>query len=721
MQPVKLELLAPAKNKDIGIAAIDCGADAVYIAGPAFGARAAAGNPVSEIAQLCDYAHRFSAKIYATVNTIVFEDEIAQAQELIRELYSAGVDALIVQDLGITRMALPPIELHASTQCAIRTPQQAVALERLGFTRLILERQLSLPEIRAIREAVGCELEFFVHGAICVSYSGNCYLSQYLTGRSANRGACIQACRSYYDVVDAEGRVLARDRSILSPKDYCLAERLEELADAGICSFKIEGRLKSGAYVKNLVRYYRSRLDSLLSRRPEYVQASSGVLEGGFTPNPAATFNRGYTEFYIDGSRARWNSLESTKSIGEYIGAVVEAGRHCSLPGGKTSEGQQDTQINGAPVRYRCFAQSADGQRNSCQRQSSGQIVIEAGKQLFSGDGLVFVRPQGGIIGMRADVVDGDRITFKSTEGIAAGDKVYRNYNIKFEKELQANMPRRKIDVEVVFGQDSVTAVDADGYEACLPLPADAPLADKQEAAADNIRRNMGKRTGHFDFLCSAVAQSPVRFYPAAALNALRRDLADGLVNARLGARQKSRGGKLSDTQRDTQSACTINECKHISQHADNQSDTLHACESVANGSFWRQVPPQRSQALTGTADYTVNCANHLAREVLADMGYEKVEDAYELRPVADAALMRSRYCVKYELGLCPKLRSMQDTPPSQSLHSSHDPHTAQDPRLSQSPLPAQKVKEPLWLVNAGKKLRLTFDCKRCEMTVQAR
>ena len=336
MQPVKLELLAPAKTSDIGIAAIDCGADAVYIAGPAFGARAAAGNPTSDIASLTAYAHKFSARIYATVNTIVYEDELAQAQKMIWDLYDAGVDALIVQDLGITRMELPPIELHASTQCAIRTPQQAAALASLGFRRLILERQLSLDEIRAIRAAVpDTELEFFVHGAICVCYSGNCYLSQYLAGRSANRGACIQACRSLYDVVDGEGRVLVKDRAILSPKDYRLDGRLEELADAGICSFKIEGRLKNDSYVKNLCRHYRGRIDEICARRPEYVKASSGTLEGGFSPNPEATFNRGYTQFFIDGERHRWNSLESTKSLGEYIGNVVRVSPRTAtiLPG----------------------------------------------------------------------------------------------------------------------------------------------------------------------------------------------------------------------------------------------------------------------------------------------------------------------------------------------------------------------------------------------------
>ena len=689
MQPVKLELLAPAKTSDIGIAAIDCGADAVYIAGPAFGARAAAGNPTSDIASLTAYAHKFSARIYATVNTIVYEDELAQAQKMIWDLYDAGVDALIVQDLGITRMELPPIELHASTQCAIRTPQQAVALASLGFRRLILERQLSLDEIRAIRAAVpDTELEFFVHGAICVCYSGNCYLSQYLAGRSANRGACIQACRSLYDVVDGEGRVLVRDRAILSPKDYRLDGRLEELADAGICSFKIEGRLKNDSYVKNLCRHYRGRIDEICARRPEYVKASSGTLEGGFSPNPEATFNRGYTQFFIDGERHRWNSLESTKSLGEYIGNVVRVSPRTVtiLPGSGFEKASLRARENIEPLfPTRSFSTPNEpGSHNP----------------LSNGDGLVFVG-ESGITGMRADVVDGNVVTVKDAAGIAPGDYVYRNYSIKFEKELQANMPRRKIDVDVVFGAGSAVAVDADGFRAELPLPEDAPLAEKQDAAAENIRRNMGKRTDHFDFKCDRVEQSPVRFYPASALNALRRALADELIYVRTEAvksqpfafcAEKVRVGNRRDEPTGPERSFFVAsegqtlaerlteqispKCSGIGPQSDRASDDLKVETTPGGG-----LPG-------GTATYSANCANHLAREVLMDLGYEKVEDAYEIKPVADAELMRSRYCIKYELGLCPKLR------------------------------PSQKAKEPLYLVNAGRKLKLSFDCKSCEMIV---
>ena len=638
MQPVKLELLAPAKNSDIGIAAIDCGADAVYIAGPGFGARAAAGNPVSDIARLTRYAHKFGARIFGAVNTIVFEDELPQVERMIWEMYEAGVDALIVQDLGITRLNLPPLELHASTQCAIRTPEKARMLEDLGFKRLILERQLSLDEIGEIRSSVDCELEFFVHGAICVCYSGNCYLSQYLAGRSANRGACIQACRSLYDVVDGDGQTIARNRSILSPKDYCLDDRIEELARAGICSFKIEGRLKGDDYVKNLTRHYRARIDELCERDPRYVKASDGTLEGGFTPNPAATFNRGYTQFYIDGKRSRWNSLESTKSIGEYIGTVAAVGK---------------------------------------------TVTLDTDKALSNGDGLVFVG-RNGLTGMRADVVNGPRITVKEVNGIAPGDKVWRNYNIKFEKELQNNMPRRKLAVEVVFGPDKVVAEDYCGYSATLPLPDDAPLAEKPLAAADTIRRQMGKRTDHFDFHCTRVLQNPVRFYTPATLNAMRRDLAEALVCAREAAHITA--------SEDGFGHIIAAKMKGFATGASEGGDRLSVREQNLH---LRPVPDAHENVqrgpmygLPGPADYRANCANSLARSVLEGCGFENISPAYEQHPASGAELMRSRYCVRYELGLCPKMR------------------------------PGKQVAEPLFLVNGGKRLRLRFDCKSCEMIV---
>ena len=317
-----LELLAPARNADIGIAAIDCGADAVYIAGPAFGARQAAGNSMEDVRRLCAYARKYGARIFLTLNTILYDEELPAARRILEEAEDAGVDAIIAQDPAVLKMTGLPV--HASTQCAIRTPERARFLEDLGFSRLVLEREMSLEEIVAIRKAVSCELEFFVHGALCVCYSGNCYLSEHIAGRSANRGACIQACRSLYDLVDDTGKVLVRNKALLSLKDYNLSERLGDLAGAGICSFKIEGRLKNISYVRNVTRYCSTMLDTMVREHPESFRRSSfGMVEGGFTPDPDKTFNRGYTQLYLDGKRSGWSSMEATKSMGEAIGTVT--------------------------------------------------------------------------------------------------------------------------------------------------------------------------------------------------------------------------------------------------------------------------------------------------------------------------------------------------------------------------------------------------------------
>ena len=376
-----LELLAPARTADIGVAAIGCGADAVYIAGPAFGARQAAGNPVEDIRRLCDYAHRFGVRIYVTFNTLVYEEEIPQARRLLQELKDAGVDALIVQDAAVTRLAPEGMILHASTQCALRTPEKARFTESLGYGRLVLERELSLEQIKAIREAVDAELEVFVHGALCVCYSGQCYLSEHLAGRSANRGACVQACRSLYDLEDADGHVLARNKALLSLKDFDLIHRLEDLAEAGADSFKIEGRLKSISYVRNVVRAYSDALDALVRRYPDrYRRASFGTLRGGFKPDLKKTFNRDYTELFLDGKRGEWSSMEAPKSMGEYIGTV--------------------------------------------ERLRPGTVTVkpaDPGLSLHNGDGFAFVGRDGEIVGFRGDVCEGFTIRCKDVDGSKPG------------------------------------------------------------------------------------------------------------------------------------------------------------------------------------------------------------------------------------------------------------------------------------------------------------
>ena len=599
-----LELLAPARTADIGVAAVDCGADAVYIAGPAFGARQAAGNSVADIRRLCDYAHRFGVRIYVTFNTLVYEEEIPQARQLLQELQAAGVDALIVQDAAVTRLAPEGMVLHASTQCAIRTPEKARFTESLGYGRLVLERELSLAQIRAIREAVDSELECFVHGALCVCYSGQCYLSEHLAGRSANRGACIQACRSLYDLEDAAGRVLARNKALLSLKDFNLIHRLEDLAEAGADSFKIEGRLKSVSYVRNVVRAYSDALDALVRRYPDqYRRASSGSLRGGFKPDLKKTFNRDYTELFLDGKRGEWASMDAPKSMGEYIGTV--------------------------------------------DRLRAGVVTVRPerpGLVLHNGDGFAFVDRDGGIVGFRGDVCEGFSIRCKAVSGLKEGMRLYRNIDADFERKLEADRPVREIGValqaRLEAGALAVTALTEDGREASLTVPAPFEEARDADRLLDTVRAQLSKRTGHYSFSVTGVeVDGPVPFMSASFLNGIRRDLAAAL-------------------------------------------DAEPARMLPLRRGVVRPVPAPE------TLTYKDNIANSVAREIYRERGSRSIEDAFELTHREGVEYMRTKYCLRHELGLCPKQR------------------------------PGTRP-EPLFLRNNGRRLRLDFDCAACEMTVR--
>ena len=598
-----LELLAPARTAEVGIAAVDCGADAVYIAGPAFGARQAAGNPVADIRRLCDYAHRFGVRIYVTFNTLVYEEEIPQAKRLLQELQDAGVDALIVQDPAVTRLAPEEMILHASTQCAIRTPEQARFTESLGYGRLVLERELSLSQVRAIREEVGAELEVFVHGALCVCYSGQCYLSEHLAGRSANRGACIQACRSLYDLEDENGKVLIRNKALLSLKDLNLIHRLEDLAEAGADSFKIEGRLKSASYVRNVVRAYSDVLDALVRRYPDrYRRASFGSVRGGFTPDLRKTFNRDYTELFLDGTRGQWSSMDAPKSMGEPVGTVrqVRAGA-----------------VTVDPVR--------------------------PDLELHNGDGFAFVGADGTIVGFRGDVCEGFTIRCKAVEGLKPGLALYRNIDAAFERKLDADRPTREMSVSLHVrmhdGRLTATARTEDGREAALSVDTPADAARDTDRMLETIRKQLAKRTEPYSFTVSDVAvDGPVPFLPASFLNGIRRDLAAAL---------------------DMQPVRSL---------------------PLRKGA----VRPDRAPAVL---TYKDNVANSLAREIYRERGAESIDPAYELSHRDGVEYMRTKYCLRHELGLCPKLR------------------------------PGTRP-EPLFLVNNGRRLRLDFDCAACEMTV---
>lgn len=618
----QLELLAPARDYQIGIAAIDCGADAVYIAGPQFGARQAAGNQVDDIRRLCEYAHRFGVRIFVTLNTILYDDELESAYRQMLAVQEAGADAIIVQDLAIMEMARNGIgnlkedlriPLHASTQCAIRTPEQAAYLESLGFSRLILERELSLKEIKAIRDAVSCELEFFVHGALCVCYSGQCYLSEKIAGRSANRGACIQACRSRYDLVDAKGKVLVRDKALLSLKDYNLKERIGELAQAGITSFKIEGRLKNESYVKNVVRDYSLALDRFISNHVgEYVRGSFGTVTGGFTPDTKKTFNRGYTELFIDGRKDRWACLDAAKSMGEEIGTV-------------SALSKDKTQITLKTV--------------------SRDIILN------NGDGFSFVAKDGNVTGFRGDVCSGTSIRCKSVSDLFIGARIFRNINAAFERELEKQACTREIAVSVTLSfvkegglwKAEATAVSEDGRRVSATVDAGDQDAGNLERMRSMLESQIGKSTGIYRFRLESVPEGILPFMSASAINAIRRNLAEMLDSE----------------------PCIARELLIREPMTDNPSD--YPLKKVT---------------------YKNNVSNRLSDGVYRRSGVTESEAAYELSHKEDAELMRTRYCIKHELGMCP-------------VHQ------------------GAPACGPLFLLNNGQRFSLHFDCARCEMTVK--
>lgn len=686
-----LELLAPARNADIGIAAIDCGADAVYIAGPAFGARQAAGNSMEDIRRLTEYAHRFGARIFLTLNTILFDNELAEAERLLAEAKDAGVDAIIAQDLAVWELTDLPV--HASTQCAIRTPEKARLYEGIGASRLVLEREMSLDQIRAIRSSVNCELEFFVHGALCVCYSGQCYMSERIAGRSANRGECIQACRSLYDLMDEDGNVLVRNKALLSLKDYNLKDRLKDLAEAGICSFKIEGRLKNISYVRNVVRAYSLALDELVAANPEKLRrVSFGRSEGGFTPDLAKTFNRGYTQLFLDGKRSgNWSSMDAPKSIGEEVGTVVSI----------------------APMRQNF----SNGKRPSEENITITLRMKNPGDRLQNGDGFSFLsKGRGEIVGFRGDVCQGNRITCRNVTGLYPGAKLYRNLSNAFEKELESNLPVRTIPVSVdisvivvpVTSTSSgteedrspslpkrlseptyslkINAVSQDGRSVKLEREAGHNAAENPERMRGMFATQISKATGIYSFtLRSLEVETPdgsLPFLPTSALNAIRRDLAAALEEMPCRAipllvnQASSRTGNAE---------YPVLEPDVLSQVQDIQ-------ETTSNG-------PHLS--------YKANIANHIARKIYMSLGASRTDDAFEISHRPDAELMRTKYCIRYELGLCPVHQAGRQH--GRANHTSG---------MVNPPIPSSR-KTNLYLTNNGKRYHLAFDCANCEMVVK--
>ena len=602
----KIELLAPAKNLECGLEAINHGADAVYIGAPKFGARSAAGNSLDDIQTLVKHAHLYNARIYVTVNTILKEEELLETEKMIWELYGMGVDALIVQDMGITGLNLPPIPLHASTQTDNRTSDKVKFLANAGFRQVVLARELSLKEIDRIhRENPDMALEAFVHGALCVSYSGQCYVSEACFGRSANRGECAQFCRLSFNMVDADNQVMVSNKHLLSLKDMNQSNQLEALIDAGVSSFKIEGRLKDVSYVKNVTAAYRQKLDEILNRRPDLIRASSGTCYFDFKPQLDKSFSRGFTHYFVNGRDRDIASFDTPKSLGEEMGTVKE-------------------------IR--------------------GNYLTVAGLKSFNnGDGVCYLDEKGTLQGFRINRVDGNKLFLQEMPEIKQRTVLYRNYDQEFEKILSRESAKRKIAVELLLEDHafgfSLTLTDEDRNLVTLALPRDKELARSPQTK--NLEEQLAKLGNTpFEAIKVEVRFSDNWFIPVSALADLRRKAVDELLTLR-----------------------SINYKREVSVW----KSTSHAY-------------PQTELTYLG------NVMNSKAHSFYAAHGVKNIAPAFEKQPVEDAVLMFCKHCLRFSMGWCP-------------VH-----------QKGRSP-----YKEPYYLVSSdGKRFRLSFDCKNCQMKVSA-
>ena len=604
----KIELLAPAKNLACGLAAVDHGADAVYIGAPRFGARAAAGNSTDDIAQLVEYAHIYNVRVYVTVNTILRDEELKDTEQLIGELWRMNVDALIVQDMGILRLDIPPIPLHASTQMDNRTPEKVRFLADEGFRQVVLARELSLHEIRRIHDACPqMPLEVFVHGALCVSYSGQCYASQACFGRSANRGECAQFCRLPFTLTDADGRVVVRDKHLLSLKDLNQSDRLEQLLDAGVSSLKIEGRLKDEAYVKNVTAAYRRKLDDILARRTEYVRASSGTCRYSFVPQLDKSFSRGFTHYFLEGRGEEVASFDTPKSLGEEMGKLKE--------------------------------------------QRGGWLSVAGVKPFHNGDGVCFIDGQGRLQGFRINRVEGNRLyPAGEVPRIKPHTTLFRNFDQDFERLLARKSAERKIRLHWTLSETdtgfALAAEDEDGCRAVLSFAYPKETARTPQAA--HLRTQLSK-LGNTPFEADGEPELRLTgewFVPASVVADWRRLAVDRLL-------------------------------------------------SVRRATYRREIAvrhPGKQPFMQTTLTYLGNVMNAEARRFYLDHGVRQVAPAYEAQAVRGAVLMFCRHCLRYSMGWCP-------------VH-----------QKGNSP-----YREPYYLqASDGKRFRLSFDCKNCQMKVYA-
>ena len=649
---MNIELLSPARDLQTGKEAILHGADAVYIGAPRFGARAAAGNSVDDIRQLVDFAHLYGVRVYVTLNTILYDDELADARVLALELQEIGVDALIVQDFALLGMGLS-IPLHASTQMDNRTADKVRWLYKQGFEQAVLARELTLEEMADIhRKVPEMALEAFVHGATCVSYNGQCYASQYCFERSANRGECAQFCRLPFDLLDEEGRVVESQRHLLSLHDMNRSQDLEAMLDAGVVSLKIEGRLKDTPYVKNVTAYYRQRLDDIIRRRPQdYQRASVGVSRCTFAPNLSRSFNRGFSDYFLHGRTPDMVQLATPKSMGEMVGHVKEVRRGCFTVSGIAS--------------------------------------------FSNGDGLCYIDEQGVLQGFRVNRVDGNCLYPKEMpRRLRPRQVLYRNYDQDFEQQLSRPTATRKIGVYWTLKREDevfrLTMVCEDGVEVsetftCQLQPARSPQHDGVCRQLDRLGDTCYEmRSVELNIPYDEASDC---FIPASVLATWRREVTILMDQARLARHREllavqRRKPQSLEGQKDTLEETLV------------QRDTLGSKDASANvsqDSVSSAIPMLLAYAgklsAPGHLTYLANVANAEARHFFLSQGATEVDDALEVDGRSARVLMTTRYCVRYELGLCPKHHGVKGQ--LFSLRSSD-----------------------------GRVFSLHFDCKNCQMTV---
>lgn len=496
-----LELLAPAKNADFGIEAINHGADAVYIGGPAFGARAKAPNTVADIARLVKHAHRYHAEVFVALNTIFHDNELEGVRQLVHQLYDVGVDALIVQDMGLLEMDLPPIQLHASTQTDIRTVEKAQFLDQVGFSQLVLARELDIKTVKQIANSTTANLEYFIHGALCVAFSGQCFISHAHTGRSANRGECSQECRLPYTLEDQKGRIIGKDKHYLSMKDNDQSANLRALIDAGVSSFKIEGRYKDLPYVKNATAHYRLLLDEILEDFPQdlqnksFAKSSAGQATFTFTPQPEKTFNRSATDYFANGRQADIGAFDTPKFSGEALGKVTKVGKDF--------------------------------------------IEVATETELHNGDGVCFFDVHKALVGLRINTVQGKKLyPNEMPADIRNNTIIYRNRDHAFMRLLEKDSATRKMHVSMVFYETrdgfALTVTDEQGFSATAQCVAEKQTANDTEKAEKNLKENLSK-LGNTDFITKEIHLEIAQawFVPASVINNLRREAIEQLIEVR--------------------------------------------------------------------------------------------------------------------------------------------------------------------------------------------